>query len=135
MARIIQSQFPIDLTPSVAVGYGFPLNGDAVFVPTFTTREQTKANIINYLLTNKGERVFKPMFGGDLRNLLFENILESTQDDLLIMIQNDLTRFFPTVVIKELKFENQEDRNTINFILTYQIENFGIEALINIELQ
>ena len=51
------------------------------------------------------------------------------------MIQNDLTRFFPTVVIKELKFENQEDRNTINFILTYQIENFGIEDLINIELQ
>ncbi len=135
MARIIQSQFPIDLTPSVAVGYGFPLNGDAVFVPTFTTREQTKANIINYLLTNKGERVFRPMFGGDLRNLLFENILESTQDDLLIMIQNDLTRYFPTVVVKELKFENQEDRNTINFILTYQIENFGIEDLINIELQ
>jgi|TARA_R110001592_G_scaffold107896_3_gene301786 phage baseplate assembly protein W len=135
MARIIQSRFPIDLTPSVAVGYGFPLNGDAVFVPTFTTREQTKANIINYLLTNKGERVFRPMFGGDLRNLLFENILESTQDDLLIMIQNDLTRYFPTVVIKELKFENQEDRNTINFILTYQIENFGIEDLINIELQ
>ena len=135
MARIIQSRFPIDLTPSVAVGYGFPLNGDAVFVPTFTTREQTKANIINYLLTNKGERVFRPMFGGDLRNLLFENILESTQDDLLIMIQNDLTRYFPTVVVKELKFENQEDRNTINFILTYQIENFGIEDLINIELQ
>tara|TARA_R110002050_G_scaffold6546_1_gene26860 strand:- start:300 stop:707 length:408 start_codon:yes stop_codon:yes gene_type:complete len=135
MARIIQSRFPIDLTPSVAVGYGFPLNGDAVFVPTFTTREQTKANIINYLLTNKGERVFRPMFGGDLRNLLFENILESTQDDLLIMIQNDLTRYFPTVVIKELKFENQEDRNTINFILTYQIENFGTEDLINIELQ
>ena len=135
MARIIQSQFPIDLTPSVAVGYGFPLNGDAVFVPTFTTREQTKANIINYLLTNKGERVFRPMFGGDLRNLLFENILESTQDDLLIMIQNDITRYFPTVVIKELKFENQEDRNEINFILTYQIENFGIEDMINIELQ
>ena len=133
MARIIQSQFPIDLTPSVAVGYGFPLNGDAVFVPTFTTREQTKANIINYLLTNKGERVFRPMFGGDLRNLLFENILESTQNDLLTMIQNDLTRYFPTVVIKELKFENQEDRNTINFILTYQIENFGIEDLINIK--
>ena len=135
MARIIQSKFPIDLTPSVAVGYGFPLNGDAVFVPTFTTREQTKANIINYLLTNKGERVFRPMFGGDLRNLLFENILESTQNDLLIRIQNDITRYFPTVVVKELKFENQEDRNEINFILTYQIENFGIEDLINIELQ
>ena len=135
MARIIQSRFPIDLTPSIAVGFGFPLNGPAVFIPTFTTREQTKANLINYLLTNKGERVFKPNFGGDLRNLLFENILESTQNDLTVRIQNDITRFFPNIVVKQLEFNNQEDRNTINFILTYQIENFGIEDLINIELQ
>ena len=47
MARIIQSEFPIDLTPSVAVGYGFPLDGNAVFIPTFTTREQLKANLVN----------------------------------------------------------------------------------------
>ena len=50
MARIIQSKFPIDLQPSRAVGFGFPLNGDAVFVPTFFTRDQIKANMINYLL-------------------------------------------------------------------------------------
>jgi|TARA_R110000787_G_scaffold716_13_gene2592 phage baseplate assembly protein W len=135
MARIIQSRFPIDLTPSIAVGFGFPLDGPAVFIPTFTTREQTKANLINYLLTNKGERVFRPTFGGDLRNLLFENILESTQNDLTLRIQNDITRFFPNIVVKQLEFNNQEDRNTINFILTYQIENFGTEDLINIELQ
>tara|TARA_R100001244_G_C5145702_1_gene128765 strand:- start:89 stop:496 length:408 start_codon:yes stop_codon:yes gene_type:complete len=135
MARIIQSKFPIDLTPSVAVGYGFPINGPAVFVPTYTTREQTKANLINYLLTNKGERVFKPLFGADLRNLLFENIVESTQDDLLVMIQDNIGLYFPTVVIKEIKFDNNVDRNTINFVLTYQIENWGIEDTINIELQ
>ena len=86
MARIIQSKFPIDLTPSVAVGYGFPLNGEAVFIPTYTTREQIKANLINYLLTNKGERIFNPNFGADLRNLLFEGILESTQEELLLTI-------------------------------------------------
>ena len=74
MARLIASKNPIDLQPSRAVGFGFPINGDAVFVPTFTTREQTKANLLNYLLTNKGERVFRPNFGANLRNLLFENI-------------------------------------------------------------
>ena len=75
------------------------------------------------------------ILGGDLRNLLFENILESTQNDLTVRIQNDITRFFPNIVVKQLEFNNQEDRNTINFILTYQIENFGTEDLINIELQ
>jgi|TARA_R110002020_G_scaffold7377_2_gene31087 phage baseplate assembly protein W len=135
MARIIQSKFPIDLTPSVAVGYGFPLDGDAVFIPTFTTREQIKANLINYLLTNRGERVFNPLFGGDLRNLLFEAVLDSTTDDLAIRIQNDITRFFPTVEVKQLNFDNQPDNNQITFNLTYQIVNFGIEDEINIELQ
>ena len=135
MARIIDNKFPIDLTPSVAVGYGFPLDGPAVFLPTFTTREQTKANLLNYLLTNKGERVFNPLFGGDLRNLLFEGIIESTQSELLLMIQDQIGQFFPTVQIENIKFENDEDRNTINFILTYQIVNFGITDTLNIELQ
>ena len=135
MARIIDNKFPIDLTPSVAVGYGFPLDGPAVFVPTFTTREQTRANLVNYLLTNKGERVFNPLFGGDLRSLLFEGILESTQSELLQQIQDQIGQFFPTVQIEEIKFQNQEDRNIINFILTYQIVNFGVTDTLNIELQ
>ena len=135
MARIIQSEFPIDLTPSVAVGFGFPLNGEAVFLPTYTTREQIKANLINYLLTNKGERIFNPNFGADLRNLLFEGILESSQEELLLTIQDNIGRYFPNIVIADVKFDNNIDNNTTNFVLTYQIENFGIEDMINIELQ
>jgi|TARA_R100000081_G_C4793367_1_gene159195 phage baseplate assembly protein W len=135
MARILQNKFPIDLQPSRAVGFGFPLNGDAVFVPTYTTREQIKANMVNYLLTNKGERVFRPSFGADLRNLLFENIIDVTTEDLKASIQNDISLFFPTVAVKEIEFNNQPDNNTINFSLTYQIENFGIEDSVNIILQ
>ena len=135
MARIVQSKFPIDLTPSVAVGFGFPINGKAVFIPTFTTREQTKSNLLNYLLTNKGERVFNPMFGGDLRSLLFEGIIDSTQDELLLMIQDQIGQFFPTVKIEEIKFETQPDRNSVNLIMTYQIVNFGETDTLNIELQ
>jgi|TARA_R110001599_G_C12028567_1_gene639825 phage baseplate assembly protein W len=135
MARIIDNKFPIDLTPSVAVGYGFPLDGPAVFVPTFTTREQTRANLVNYLLTNKGERVFNPLFGGDLRSLLFEGIISTTQEELLLMLQDQIGQFFPTVRVEEIRFNNDEDRNTINFILTYQIVNFGVTDTLNIELQ
>ena len=124
MARIIQNKFPIDLQPSKAIGFGFPIDGPAVFIPTFTTREQTKANLVNYLLTNKGERVFNPNFGADLRNLVFENILDRTTDDLKDRIQGDIGIFFPNVVIKEIQFDNQPDNNEINFTLTYQIENF-----------
>ncbi len=135
MARIIQNRFPIDTEDRRAVGFGFPLNGNAVFTPTYQTRDQIKANLVNYLLTNKGERVFNPNFGADLRNLLFENILDTTTDELRSRIQNDISSFFPEVTVKQITFDNIPDSNTINFILTYEIILFGIEESVNILLQ
>ena len=135
MARILENRNPIDSVARKAVGFGFPLIGPAVFVPTYTTRAQTKANLINYLLTNKGERVFNPDFGADLRNLVFENIVDITNDELQERIQNDIRNYFPQVVIEEIKFNNVPDSNSINFSLTYNILNFGITDDIQILLQ
>ena len=135
MARILQNRYPIDSNDRKAVGFGFPLNGPAVFVPTFTTRNQTKANLINYLLTNKGERVFNPDFGADLRNLLFENVIDQTTDELSSAIQTDISTFFPQVEVKEIQFINEADDNTINFTLVYTVKNFGITDDITILLQ
>jgi|TARA_R100000479_G_scaffold133636_1_gene70989 hypothetical protein len=135
MARILQSRNPIDLQPSRAVGFGFPLDGDAVFIPTYTTREQTKANMLNYLLTNRGERVFRPNFGSNLRSLLFENIVDAELEDLQSIIQEDIRRFFPNVTVKQIEFNNEPDRNEINFTLTYEIINLGVEDNLEIVIQ
>ena len=135
MARIIQSKNPIDLQPSRAVGFGFPLDGDAVFIPTFTTREQTKANLLNYLLTNKGERVFRPNFGANLRALLFENIQDATIDDIQASIQRDISIFFPNVVVQQIQFNNEPDQNEINFTLTYEVVNLGVIDNLDILIQ
>ena len=136
MAQIIQSKIPIDLKPSKAVGFGFPLNGNAVFTPTYQTRDQIKANLVNYLLTNRGERIFNPEFGGDLRSLLFEQISDQTLEDLQDQIQEDIAAFFPLIEIKEIKFDTTEtDRNELRFSLTYEVVVFGFEDSINILLQ
>ena len=135
MARILENRFPIDSVERKALAFGFPLNGPAVFVPTYTTREQTKANLINYLLTNKGERVFNPNFGADLRNLLFQNVEDNTSNELRAIIQSDIKNYFPQVEIKQIQFDNQPDLNQINFTLTYQVVLFGIEESVNILLQ
>ncbi len=135
MARVIQSKNPIDLQPSRAVGFGFPLDGDAVFIPTFTTRAQTKANMLNYLLTNRGERVFRPNFGANLRALLFENIQDATIDDIQASIQRDISIFFPNVVVQQIQFNNEPDQNEINFTLTYEVVNLGVIDNLDILIQ
>ncbi len=132
MARIIQNKYPVDTSARTAVGFGFPFNGPAVFVPTYETRDQIRANLINYLLTNRGERVFNPNFGANLRKLLFENIDGNTLEDLRYIIQEEIGKRFPQISVKKIQFKNEIDNNTINFILTYEVILFGIEETVNI---
>jgi len=77
MAVQVAYQHPLDLNKRVAVGVSIPFNGLIAFNPTYTTTEQIKSNLINFILTNKGERVLNPNFGSDLRRFIFENITES----------------------------------------------------------
>lgn len=135
MARIIQNRFPIDSKKRKAVGFSIPINGSAVFIPTHTTRDQIKSNLINYLLTNKGERVFNPNFGANLRNILFQQIDDITIEELRIRIQTSISSNFPRVSVKELKFHNSPEDNSINLVLIYDVDNFGITDEVNIILQ
>jgi len=135
MARIVNNVFPTPGSGSVVLGFSLPMSGRAVFNPTYTTKEVVKTNLINWLLTNRGERVFRPNFGADLRALLWEGINDGTTSALEDRIKDNITSNFPTIEIKKINFDNQPDRNTINFILDYEVHNIGETDQINIELQ
>jgi len=135
MAQIIPNKFPSDLDARKIIGFKFPLNNKAVFNPTYQTKDQIKANLINYLLTNKGERLFNPGFGASLRDYLFNIINIDDQGDIKQRIQSDITSFFPDITIIEIKFNNQIDKNTVNLILNYSIRSFGINDNVNILIQ
>mgnify|MGYP003667564918 FL=1 len=135
MAQIIANKNPIDSQPRKAVGFGFPINGDAVFVPTYTTKNQIKANLVNFLLTNKGERVFRPNYGADLRSQVFELLESDSLEGLESTISEHIQNQFPTVEVKEIKFDPQPDNNTLFFSLTYTVVLLGFEDTVNILLQ
>jgi phage baseplate assembly protein W len=133
--KIINKKFPIDSEARKAVGFGFPINGDAVFVPTYLTKDQIKANLINYLLTNKNERVFNVNFGADLRNLLFQQIEFSTLEDLQSLIQSEINIKFPMITINNIELTSNPDINSIYFKLNYSIDIYGITDELDIILQ
>ena len=135
MARVINNVFPVPNSGSIALGFSIPFSGRAVFNPTFTTREVVKTNLVNWLLTNRGERVFRPNFGADLRALIWEGINDGTTSALESRIRDNIAANFPSIEVRKINFDNQPDRNTINFILTYSIQNMGAEDEINIALQ
>jgi len=95
--------------------------GDPVFNPTYTTTEQIKSNIINYVLTNKGERVLNPNFGSNLRRFIFENITESNLRALEIKLTNDITSNFPSVNVISITLTPAYESNAIQLDIVYSI--------------
>ena len=128
-----QQIYPIDFDDSAAVGVDLPLNAPSVFRPNFTTKAAIKNNLINYFLTNQGERPLNPSFGGGLRAFVFEQIATDNLDFLKERISSDLETFFPNIFIGSLEITQQEDFNTITVILTYNVINTNINDTLEID--
>ena len=58
-----------------------------------------KSDLIHLLLTNKGERLYLPSFGANLRKYIFEQNDATTQGDIKGEIQNAITQFIPNLVV------------------------------------
>lgn len=114
---------PLDLKPSTAIGVSIPFSAPQVFTSVYTTQEQLKYNIINFLLTGRKERVFQPTFGAGLREQLFEQITPQTEAVIENTIRTGVEAYFPNVAITELRVAPIQDENTINIIFSYNIIN------------
>ena len=126
---------PLDLQPSKAVGVALPFSGGAVFNSTYETKDAIKANLINYFLTNKGERYLNPNFGSDVRRLLFDNIDQQKLEEVREIIIRDVDLYFPKVIPSKIEVVADPDHNTVTFYMRYSIDSTNIqdELLINFE--
>ena len=124
---------PLDLNPNVAVGVNLPLSGPAVFISNYTTYDALKTDLINFFLTNPGERPMNPTFGGGLRNFIFSQIEEENINGLKENIEFKLQKYFPQVGISSLEVLQDPDNNTLIVELKYFILNSNIQDTITFE--
>ena len=129
MAIRIPNQHPLDINQRVAVGVAVPFSSPSVFIQTFTTLDQIKSNIINYILTNTGERVLNPTFGANLRAQLFENITEDNLSALEIKLINDIRKYFPSVRIDQLTLSPIYEENAIQLVMIYSVLNNATQTI------
>jgi len=129
MAYRIPNKHPLDINQRVGVGVSIPFNGPAVFNTTYTTSEQVKSNIINYVLTNNNERVFNPNFGANLRAQLFENVTPISISNLENNLIRDINTLFPNVRVLSINIQPLYDENIVNISITYSILNNTPETI------
>lgn len=109
----VYSDFLNDLTPH-------PVVKDIV---RYTNEAAVNRSIRNLLLTNKGERLYQPDLGTDLRKLLFEPISPSTSD-LISKFVNDTIRYHePRAKVLKVDVKAYEEQNAYAVTIQYLIIN------------
>ncbi len=124
MART-RGALELDLDPDVIIGLSLPMKHDDVkgfFPGTPTTLSQTGSNIRNLLLTNRGERVGQPTFGGDLLLTLFEPMSDQLITSVEERISEAMVEWLPHVTVNKLNVEQDESEpNQLNIELEFSL--------------
>jgi len=118
--------FPNDLRPRVAIGFNLPINGEAVFTSNYQTREAIKNNLINFFLTNPGERIGNPEFGAGLREYIFTQMVDGNMDYIKEDIQNKISINFANISLNAINILQDPNNNLIKVDIKYSILNTGI---------
>jgi phage baseplate assembly protein W len=110
---------PLDLQKNIAIGVSLPF--DKPFTSTYTTKDQIKSNLINLVLTTRGERIMNPLFGTDLKNFLFEGITDVNIENLKLDLLNSINFFIPEITVIDISIIPDTDYNLINLSIDYRL--------------
>lgn len=135
MAYGLKKISPLDLKPSTAIGVKIPFSAKNVFTSVYTTKEQTKYNLINFLLTDRRETPMVPNFGAGIRSLLFEQITDDSSDRLEAYIRSSVEANFPTVIIDDLNVDQRPDESSIVINFSYTLINSNQEDEVTIQIE
>lgn len=76
--------------------------------------DQIKADLLQLLLTNPGERVMLPEFGTPLRQLMFEPNDTVIEGQARVMIAKAIERWEPRVAINAIEVTSRFNKNDLN---------------------
>jgi phage baseplate assembly protein W len=82
-----------------------------------------KQAVKNLLLTNPYEKPFKPLYGVNLQNMLFELADEDTENEIRAQIINAIERFEPRAQVQELRVVVLPEQHDIRVTIIFKVIN------------
>tara|TARA_R110002167_G_scaffold9625_2_gene44522 strand:+ start:311 stop:715 length:405 start_codon:yes stop_codon:yes gene_type:complete len=128
----ISRKNPLDINKNVKIGVAFPLDSKNMFTGTPTTKEQVKNNLLNLLLTRKGERVHHPNFGIGLQEYLFEQSIDS--DGIYEQIYNQIEIYIPEITLTDADIDYNPDKHMLIIKIIYEFNLDNTKDAISITI-
>ena len=107
-------------------GFYFKLNS--------TDKDAIRSDLLHLLLTNKGERLYLPDFGSDLRKFIFEPNDAITHDHIRDNLNETIKRYIPNLVVNDITFRNDDIQELIIVELKYTVTEGTFSTADTIEI-
>ena len=106
-----------------ALGVLLPLRrgNTGYFNQGFDIMTQAKSNLINLILTKKGERVLQPDFGCDVHKIVFEPLTDDSMANIKGTVQAAVKVWLPYIQIVDVQVSKDEDINSVFAKITFTL--------------
>jgi phage baseplate assembly protein W len=93
------------------LSFPFRISNDGRTAQVSTLEEHVRDELIQLILTNPGERLILPEFGGGVRKLVFENINEATGGIVKATITQAISRWLGhRIILEDLNVVTQNEK-------------------------
>jgi len=123
--RSLYADFHKDLTVN-------PLSNDLALKKD---EEAIKESMKNLILTDRGERLFQPNIGGDIRATLFENNTPATIKIVQERIKSTIEAFEPRAQLISVEVTSDLNSNALAVKIIFYIRNSETPVSVNIFLE
>ena len=125
---------PLDLNTRKAIGVRVPFTKKGVFEFNYTTKDQIKSNLINLLLTSPGERYHEPSYGVGLREILFDQNVETSEriSTLKARIDQNIQFHIPQIEVNNLQVTPEDKLLNVKIGYTILLDNDTSEISITL---
>lgn len=122
--EVVYSDFPVD----------FNIHPSKLDLMTVSNEESVKQSVKNILLTDRGERLFNPTMGSDIRSLLFENMSPQTESSLRDYIETAINNYEPRASLIDVIVSAMPDLNAYSVTVVFSVINKSEPVVLDILL-
>jgi phage baseplate assembly protein W len=94
-----------------------------------------KESIFNLIMTDRGERLFQPNIGCDIRGSLFENIDPNTMLILKENIKTTINTYEPRCNLRDVEVSGNIDTNELKVKIVFSVINTSTTSSLTIDLK
>jgi phage baseplate assembly protein W len=125
---------PIEERSVKSIAFPFHLTADGLISTTATYEEVVRGQVIDALMTNQGERVFRPRYGCDIQATLFDPSDELVRRDAAGRIKLRLEQLVPRCIVRNITVDipTTGQRGVVNVTILYRPSVYATDVSVTV---